>query len=818
MQKKSNGWSWLWVVAICAALLVGARYLKPTNSGTANKKNTVAELANCAVPRTLKLARQKQNSLETYNKDIPENEILKFYESHTKKRISPESYQHLEALIRENALRKLWTNASQVEGDASTLSHKAMVATLQEHFPHEILTNADVVLFPEDSSLRIIVAEAASDFFRDTARHWKWIADYAEELKAENSTFKELDIYAAEELSEFLSVLAVGAVELAAADAPGDLVTNELLDSVFEKIAGSESDIVLPRESNIGFSEIVKEKLRTELPKSLFEEVTTDSKIDFVHRPKPSFAERRAILAVPLGVAGGGVAANDFNGDGKADLYFGGLNGGALYAAIEDGTFENVTESSGIQSDQQSRAGYFADFDNDGDNDLFITFVGARNRLFQNDGTGKFTDVSDDVGLLKDEFISHEAIWFDMDNDGLLDLYVANFGDWLGGDSPTLGRRNSNAPPNRLYRQEMRDGNHIFVEVAAELGVDDRGWTHCVGAFDFDRDGWSDLFSINDFGASLVYRNTDGTGFEEVSRELHMDDIYNGMSFTLLDLYNNSNFSIYVSQIMKLNHRQRYRRPTEDTKMQFDPTKKDNLRVLVTNRLFTRAFESRFRDDHDYRIEPAKLGWSWDVSGLDYENDSDIDLLALNGTESVVPASEEQKKDPAFVNGRNYLAKFNYEQNVFFIQEDGYFYDWSALNPIAFFGNSRSSTFVDFDDDGDLDVVVTNYSSKAKVFKNLQQSENNWVRFRLEGTRSNRNAIGAVVQLQFGDQQRFGTVVSGSGFLSQKQYELHFGLGAAEKVDSVTVQWPSGIKQELTDIAPNKLHRIIEEVPVAETK
>ena len=184
----------------------------------------------------------------------------------------------------------------------------------------------------------------------------------------------------------------------------------------------------------------------------------------------------------------------------------------------------------------------------------------------------------------------------------------------------------------------------------------------------------------------------------------------------------------------------------------------------------------------------------------------------------MVPASEEQKKDPAFVNGRNYLAKFNYEQNVFFIQEDGYFYDWSALNPIAFFGNSRSSTFVDFDDDGDLDVVVTNYSSKAKVFKNLQQSENNWVRFRLEGTRSNRNAIGAVAQLQFGDQQRFGTVVSGSGFLSQKQYELHFGLGAAEKVDSVTVQWPSGIKQKLTDIAPNKLHRIIEEVPVAETK
>ena len=812
MQSKSHVWSWLWVIAICAGLLIGARYLKPKPSD-ATSENSNSNISNCVVPRTLNLARQKQNSLETYNQDISEKEILDFYKSHTRETISPETFQHLEVMIRENVLRKLWADGSQESSTASILSHAAMTAAIQKHFPHETLTNADVVLFPEDSNLRIIVAEPASDFFRDTARHWKWIGDVAEELTSENDSFKELDIYAAEELSEFLSVLAVGAAELAAADSQDGVISSAALNSVFEKFASSTSDVVLPRNSNVGYSEIAKKKLQSELPEALFKEVTSDSNINFAHRSKRSFADRRAILTVPLGLAGGGVAANDFNGDGKADIYFAGRDGGATYVALGNGAFKNVTQTSGIKSDDESRAGYFVDFDNDGDNDLFITFVGARNRLFENDGSGHFTDVSDETGLLDDEFISHEAVWFDMDNDGLLDLYVANFGNWLGGDSPTLGRLNSNAPPNRLYRQQVQDGKHVFTEVAADMGVDDRGWTHCVGAFDFDHDGWADLFSINDFGASLVYKNIDGKGFKEVSRELHMDDIYNGMSFTLLDLYNDSNFSIYISQIMKLTHRQRYRRPTENTSIQFDPTKKDNLRILVTNRLFTRAFESRFRDDHDYRIEPASLGWSWDVSGLDYENDSDIDLLVLNGTESAAPTAPEKKNDPDYVGGRGYLSKFDYEQNVFFIQENGYFYDYSLKNPIAFLGNSRSSTFVDFDDDGDLDVIVTNYDSNAKVFKNLQQSKNNWIRLQLQGTQSNRNAIGATVHLQFDQQQRFGTVVSGSGFLSQKQYELHFGLGTAEKVETVTIKWPSGIKQELKDVAVNQTHRIIENAP-----
>ena len=804
MTTKSQAGSWLLVLAICAAI-VGASFWMKKNPSEAAKAAIV-------VPRTAQLARKKQASLETYNDEISVDEIVSFYQNHTAKKFSPEAFEHLEELIRENALRKLWVKASEESKDLTVVSHRTMVDELQRYFPHEVLTNADVVLFPNDSRLRIIVAEAASDFFRDTARHWRWIADFADGSSNDSAPdrFLELDSYAAEELSEFLSVLAVGVVELAAADSEDGQVTAAMLDTVFDKVANQVDDIRQPRDSTVGYSDIAKNQIGNSLPSVLFKDVTLDANIDFTHRPKQEFQERRSELAIPLGIAGGGVAANDFNGDGVTDLYFGGDKGGVLYIGGGNGEFENVTKTTGIETNKETRAGYFVDFDNDGDNDLFVTCVGAPNALFENDGTGNFQDVSESIGLLQDEFTSHEAVWFDMNNDGLLDLYVANFGNWLSGESPTLGRFNTNGHPNRLYRHELKDGKHLLVEVGEELGVDDRGWTHCAGVVDIDKDGWLDLLSINDFGASQVFRNLNGQAFEEVSKEAHLDDIYNGMSFTLLDLNHDSNFSIYISQIMKLTHRQRYRRPTEDTKMEFDPDKKDNLRVLVANRLFTRAFESRFRDDHNYMIEPANLGWSWDVSGLDYENDADLDLLVLNGTESATPTSTT--RDREVMKGRNYLGKFNYEQNVFFVQDSGYFYDWSDKNPVAFYGNSRGSAFFDFDNDGDLDVLISNYYGSPKVFENLQESNNNWFRLKLEGTRSNRNAIGAVVEVVFGDKRRYGIVVSGSGFLSQDPYTLHFGLGQADSIDSVKVTWPSGISQDVTDgIKLNQLNAVTED-------
>ena len=347
------------------------------------------------------------------------------------------------------------------------------------------------------------------------------------------------------------------------------------------------------------------------------------------------------------------------------------------------------------------------------------------------------------------------------------------------------------------------NGKRRFEEVAAKLGIDDKGWSHCVGAYDFDRDGWMDLFSLNDFGASKLYRNLEGKSFEEISAGMHIDDMYNAMNFTLMDLNHNGDLSVYISQIMKLVHRQRYRRPTEQTTVVFDPNIIQNMRIIVNNCLITPLEDhSRFSDQHNIVIEPAELGWSWGITAYDYENDSDIDLLVANGTEPETPRFWKDSK--------NYIAIFKDEANVCYAQADGYLYDVSSINPIAFKGNSRCAMTMDFDGDGDQDVFLANYDSPAQVWENLQENDNQWIRLKLTGTKSNRNAIGARVELRFADKNRFAQVVSRDGFLSQSSYELHFGLGESKLVDEAIIHWPSGVVQTVKDLAAGELHEITE--------
>jgi hypothetical protein len=424
--------------------------------------------------------------------------------------------------------------------------------------------------------------------------------------------------------------------------------------------------------------------------------------------------------------------------------------------------------------------------------------------LLENDGKGNFRDVAPEVGLAGTKHTSHESVWCDIDNDGLLDVYVANFGDWLSGEKPTIGRINVNAGPNELYFQRVDEqGKRTFVEAAEKLGVDDKGWSHCVGAYDFDRDGWLDLFSLNDFGASKLFRNVEGKKFEEISAKMHIDDMYNAMNFTLMDLEHSGDLSIYVSQIMKLIHRQRYKRPTEQTKVIFDPNIIQNMRIIVANCLITTVEDrARFADQHNVMIEPAELGWSWGITAYDYENDSDTDMLVANGTEPETPRFWKDTK--------NFVAIFSNEANVCYAQADGYLYDVSSINPIAFKGNSRCAMTMDFDGDGDQDVFLANYDSPAQVFENLQQTDNNWIRLKLTGTKSNRNAIGSQVEIRFGDQKRYAQVVSRSGFLSQPSYELHFGLGDHELVDEAIIRWPSGTTQRVEKLEVGKLYEITE--------
>ncbi len=813
-QSARRG-SWFITFMLVTILIGGAAVWRFKNDQSNLKTDTDMHL-----PRTQALVSQKIGSLTTYNQPVSEEELIDFYAQVVQGRqVEADVFTTLSRWVTDRLLPELWRDSQALESSATLITHQAMSTTIHRRFPQKLLVNGDVILYPDDRELRLVVSEPLQDFFRDTAWNWRWISFFLQgRSEDELPAMKELDIYAAEELSEFLSVLGVAVIQLADrhdghSDQPIDAVA---IDSLLSKLINRPiSEKPKQTDPTPTFSAETKRQILDSMPRPMFREVTEQAKLTFVHKPNRTLWQRRADLTVPVGIAGGGVSSGDFDGDGLPDLYFAGDGGGRLYRNVDGARLEQV--NAGLLQVGESRAGYFVDYDNDGDQDLFITFVAGSNRLYRNDGNGKFQDVTKQSGLTdKQGATTHEAVWFDMNNDGLLDVYTANFGDWLNGDVPTLGRINTNGGPNRLYRQKIDQGKRVFEEIGEEFGVDDRGWTHCVGAWDFDQDGYLDLFSLNDFGASLVYRNINGEGFAEVSREVHLDVTYNAMNFTLLDLDHSGHPAIYISQIMKLMHRQRYRKPTEQTEIEFSEENLKNLRALVMNRLYLRQSNDMgdgiFEDVHGQRFEPAELGWAWDASAFDYENDADLDLLILNGTESNIPTYPNEQR-MKHIGGRAFVSQYSNERNVCYFSQDGFFYNVSERCPISYTGNSRGSCFFDFDGDGDLDVAINDYNAPARLFLNEQSTGNHWIRFHLDGVVSNRDAIGARVEIQFADQKRFDQVVSGSGFLSQNSRELHFGLGTAETVGRAIVIWPSGVRTELSDLESNRVHVVQEELP-----
>ncbi len=811
---------WL-VTGLISILLVGGAWVwrgqqaqrLPANPSPQASPKWPAPPDTSPLARTQLLVKQKLGSLEAYNDPIAQPDYLKEFAYWAGERVvEPGAFETLSRLMMDRIVPELWRAAQEETGGSGRVTHAAMARVIHRRWPQQLLPNGHVVLFPFHPRLRLVASERRQDYFRDTGWHWRWIGQAIEQGAAGDlSKVGDLDIYAAEELSEFLSVLAVGILEYSARlhrspipkrSAINATVMNRTLANMHTAAAEYVSR---PKPLVALYSQLTREQVLAGLPQPMFQEATQRLGIQFVHSTDPRLDESRTKLVLPTGIAGGGVSAADFDGDGFADLYFAGNKGGALCRNVNGRRFENVTEAAGISVEGETRAGYFADYDNDGDLDLFLSVVLASNRLYRNDGSGKFTDVTEETGVGGGELVTHGAVWFDYDRDGLLDLYVANFGMWPKGDSPSLGIRNRSAPPNQLFHHRVVEGKHVFEEVGKPMGVTDRGWSHCVGAWDFDQDGWPDLISLNDFGQSIAYRNDGGKRFVEETRTLHLDVLYNAMNFQLLDLEHTGHPALYVTEISKLTHRVRYPKPVQGTQVKFAHL--DNLRALVLNKLFRRLPSGVFEDVHDIHIEPAKLGWAWDASMFDFENDGDLDLLVLNGTEGNSSGAPVRKES-------EFLTRHAWQRNVCFISEDNYFYDVSPRCALAYEGNSRGSAWFDFDLDGDLDVAISDYKGAVRVFENRQDAGHHWIRFQLEGTRGNRDAIGARVEVHFrnqkGDQKRFDPVVSAKGFLSQNPMALHYGLGSATRVDKMIITWPNGKVTEHGPFAANQLYRVRE--------
>jgi tetratricopeptide (TPR) repeat protein len=518
-----------------------------------------------------------------------------------------------------------------------------------------------------------------------------------------------------------------------------------------------------------------------------------------------------------------GVSVGDIYGDGHDDIYVcqpAGLPN-RLYRNRGNGTFEDITESAGVGVLENTACALFADFDNDGRQDLLVVRANGP-LLFMNVGGGKFRLKNDAFHFAnppQGTFTGAAAA--DYNRDGLLDIYFCLYTYYQGADQykyPTPYFAAENGPPNFLMRN---NGDGSFRDATTESGLDKNNsrYSFCCAWSDFNGDGWPDLYVVNDFGRKNLYQNNGDGTFDDVAREKGVEDVGAGMSVAWFDR------DLYVANMWTAAGE----RISSDKAFQKDAGAEIQAfyrKHAMGNSLFREENDGKFRD------VTAESGlavgrWSWSSDSLDFDHDGSPDIYIANGMVSgalredlnsffwrqVVAKSPNTAKPAAdYEQGWksiNELIRSDYswsgfERNLFYANNgDGTFSDVSGVVGLDFVEDCRSFALADFDGDGRQEVLVKNRNApQLRLMKNIISDLPPAIAFRLRGTKSNLDAIGATVSI--GPQNK--TVQAGSGFLSQHSKELFFGLGAATGNVTATIRWPSGLTQQLKDLEPG--HRV----------
>lgn len=536
---------------------------------------------------------------------------------------------------------------------------------------------------------------------------------------------------------------------------------------------------------------------QVEVPTARFTDVTASSGIAFSH-----FNGAYGDKLLPE-TMGGGVAFFDFDGDGDQDLLF--INGthwpskpradgekpptAALYQNDGHGKFEDVTKGSGLDVSLFGMGVAVGDYDNDGRVDVFITGVNE-NRLFHNDGGGKFTDVTAQAGVAgATNDWSTSAAWIDYDNDGDLDLFVCHYVRWSKAIDLEVGYKidgvtRAYGPPMNfegtfpsLFRN---DGGGRFVDVSAASGIQMKNPSTgrpmakslAVAPVDADNDGWIDIVVANDTVQNFLFRNRrDGT-FEEIGSR-------SGIAF---DAYGMTRGAMGIDAA-------RFRND-------------EALGIAIGN--FANEMNALYVSQRDALmfadeaitagVGPAsRLLLKFGLFFFDYDLDGRQDVLTANGhlEEDIQKFQQSQRyRQPAQL-----FWNRGASQGVGFAPVPEAKCGADLLKPIV----GRGSAFADMDGDGDLDVVMTQIGGPPLLLRNDQELKHNWLRFKLAGTKSNRDGIGAWVKIRMGNQVLSRQVMPAKSYLSQSELLVTVGLGAATRVDEVTVVWPGKQTQKVTD-------------------
>ena len=356
-----------------------------------------------------------------------------------------------------------------------------------------------------------------------------------------------------------------------------------------------------------------------------------------------------------------------------------------------------------------------------------------------------------------------------------------------------------------------------FRDVTEGSGTADTGWTQAVSHTDIDRDGLQDIVIGNDFGYNDVLRNLGDGRFESVGRDLGLDKAYHTMNVGINDLNQDGFPDLYFANIATLVKDNKYIMPDHTVDLAFSYDVFGTMLIKESNMLYlSQASEGRLRRyvDANHMVErgSSSTGWAWDGEYLDWDNDGDEDLYVVNGWndyELAVTSIDVKEKDPKPGNDRSFVHRITHgrESNVFFVNEGGKLKNRSARSGADFASNSRSTTYLDMDRDGDLDIAVNNFQSPATILRNnAQQRGNHWLIVDLIGDparRVNRDAIGARIVATTATGLRISREIhGGSGYLSMNPKRQHLGLGKAQSAD-LHITWPNGETQRVEGLRAN---------------